>query len=320
MSKYAAPRFSMKLLGPRYWPTLLLILVMYLLSWLPYVVQRRLGQGIGRLALTIMKKRRFTIERNLELCFPDMTKERREQIIKANIDNTGLALFETGMAWFWSDARVKRHVRIEGMEHIEQLEAEGKGALFIAVHSLNLELAARAFGIHKSGTGIYRPNNNPCFDFVQYRGRARSNRTLIDRKDVKGMLNALSTGQRVWYAPDHDYGVRRSTFAPLFAVEQACTTTGTSLLVDGSGCEVMTFRMVRESNSGDYVITIEPLQEAFPRNEPERAAIVVNKAVERSILAAPCQYMWLHRRFKTRPEGEVSLYQKARTELNSRAA
>lgn len=82
MSKYAAPRFSMKLLGPRYWPTLLLILVMYLLSWLPYVVQRRLGQGIGRLALAIMKKRRFTIERNLELCFPDMTKEKREQIIK----------------------------------------------------------------------------------------------------------------------------------------------------------------------------------------------------------------------------------------------
>ncbi|WEM40965.1 LpxL/LpxP family Kdo(2)-lipid IV(A) lauroyl/palmitoleoyl acyltransferase [Photobacterium sp. DA100] len=320
MSKFAAPRFTLKLLGPRYWPTILLILIMYLLSWLPYVVQRRLGQGIGRLALAVMKKRRFTIERNLELCFPDMPAEERKKLVRANIDNTGLALFETGMAWFWSDARVKRHVRIEGMEYIEQLEREGKGALFIAVHSLNLELAARAFGIHKSGMGVYRPNNNPCFDFVQYRGRARSNRTLIDRKDVKGMLKALSTGERVWYAPDHDYGRRRSTFAPLFAVEQACTTTGTSLLVDNSGCEVMTFRMVRETDSGDYVITLDPLHEAFPRNAPEQAAVVINKAVENAILAAPCQYMWLHRRFKTRPEGEPCLYRAAEELLHSPAA
>lgn len=320
MSKFAAPRFSWKLLSPRYWPTLLLILVMYLLSCLPYVIQRRLGQGIGRLALGIMKKRRFTIERNLDLCFPEMTEDDKKQIVKENIDNSGLALFETGMAWFWSDARVKRHVRIEGMEHIEQLEQEGKGALFVAVHSLNLELGARAFGIHKSGIGVYRPNNNPCFDFVQYRGRARSNRTLIDRKDVKGMLKALKTGGRVWYAPDHDYGKRRSTFAPLFAVEQACTTTGTSLLVDGSGCEVMTFRMVRESNSGDYVITIAPLQEEFPRKDPEQAAVVINRAVENAILAAPSQYMWLHRRFKTRPEGEPSLYAKEGFELKSRTA
>lgn len=310
----------MKLLAPRYWPTLLLILVMYLLSWLPYAVQRRLGQGVGRLAIGLMKKRRFTIRRNLELCFPAMTEQEREQILKANIDNTGLALFETGMAWFWPDARVKRHVRIEGLEHIEQLEREGKGALFIAVHSLNLELAARAFGIHKSGTGIYRPNNNPCFDFVQYRGRARSNRTLIDRKDVKGMLKALSSGQRVWYAPDHDYGRRRSTFAPLFAVDKACTTTGTSLLVDNSGCEVMTFRMVRESDSGNYLITISPLQREFPRNEPEKAAIVINEAVEQAILAAPCQYMWLHRRFKTRPEGEPSLYDKEPVQMRSHPA
>ena len=320
MSKIIAPRFSWTLLSPRYWPTLLLIVVMYLLSWLPYVVQRCLGQGIGRLAMVLMKKRRFTIERNLALCFPHMSDNEKKEIITQNIDNTGLALFETGMAWFWSDARVNRHVRIEGMEYIEQLEREGKGALFIAVHSLNLELAARAFGIHKAGMGVYRPNNNPCFDFVQYFGRSRSNRTLLHRKDVKGMLKALSSGKFVWYAPDHDYGIRRSTFAPLFAVEKACTTTGTSLLVDNSDCEVMTFRMVRETNSGDYVITIAPLQEPFPRNEPELAAAVVNRAVENAILAAPCQYMWLHRRFKTRPEGEPCLYKKEGSELHASVA
>lgn len=86
------------------------------------------------------------------------------------------------MAWFWSDKRVSKHVTIKGMEHLEALEKSGKGALMLAVHSMNLELGARAFGIQKSGTGVYRPNNNPCFDYFQYKGRSRSNRTLIDRK------------------------------------------------------------------------------------------------------------------------------------------
>ncbi|KLV07193.1 lipid A biosynthesis lauroyl acyltransferase [Photobacterium aquae] len=320
MSKSIAPEFSWTFFLPRYWPTWLLLFVMYALSWLPYRVQRWLGKGIGRLAIGLMKKRRFTIERNLELCFPELSESERQAMMKRNIDNTGLALFETGMAWFWSDARVNRHVRIEGLEHIEKLEKEGKGAVFIAVHSMNLELGARAFGIHKSGTGVYRPNNNPLFDYVQYFGRSRSNRTLIDRKDVKGMLNALRDGHRVWYAPDHDYGLRRSTFAPLFAVDKACTTTGTSLLVDSSGSEVASFVMVRESDSGQYVIKINPPFEDFPRNDPENAAIFVNKVVEQSIMEAPDQYMWLHRRFKTRPEGEPCLYSKAEPELKERTA
>ena len=295
-------------------------MVMYLLSWLPYRIQYRLGQGVGRLAMAFMKKRRFTIERNLELCFPDMSEEQRQVVIRKNIDNSGLALFETGMAWFWSDRRVKRHVRIEGMEHVEALERQGKGALFIAVHSLNLELGARAFGIRKSGMGVYRPNNNPCFDYVQYKGRSRSNRTLIDRKDVKGMLHALRSGERVWYAPDHDYGRRRSTFAPLFAVSKACTTTGTSLLVDSSECEVVPFTMVRNTQSGQYTVKIYPPLDNFPRNDPDAAAACINKVVERSIMAAPEQYMWLHRRFKTRPDGESSLYACAQTEMESQTA
>ena len=208
-----------------------------------------------------------------------------------------------------SDARVSRHVTIKGMEHMEQLEREGKGALMVAVHSMNLELGARAFGIKKTGMGVYRPNNNPCFDYFQYQGRSRSNRTLIDRKDVKGMLRALKTGERVWYAPDHDYGLRRSTFAPLFAVEQACTTTGTSLLVDASHCAVVPFTMVRDDDKvGHYTLTICQPVEGFPHKDPEAAAVFINKIVEQSIMAAPSQYMWLHRRFKNRPEGQPSLY------------
>ncbi|PSW04350.1 LpxL/LpxP family Kdo(2)-lipid IV(A) lauroyl/palmitoleoyl acyltransferase [Photobacterium lipolyticum] len=309
MSKFTPPAFTKSFLHPRYWPTLILVAVMYLISWLPYFIQFRMGQGVGRLAIRLMKKRRNTIRRNLELCFPEMSEQDRDVLIKKNIDNTGLALFETGMAWFWPNLRVERHVEIEGLEHIKKLQNEGKGVLLIAIHSMNLELGARAFGIKTPGVGVYRPNNNPCFDYFQYKGRVRSNSAMIDRKDVKGMLRALRTGELVWYAPDHDYGRRRnSTFAPLFAVEKACTTTGTSLLVDASGCAVVPFSMVRNTDSGKYVLKIFTPLDAFPNNDPESAAAYINKAVERSIMQAPEQYMWLHRRFKTRPEGEPSLY------------
>lgn len=307
MNKYKKPAFKAEFLLPRYWGTLIIISVMYLLSLLPFKVQLALGRNIGRLAMRFMRKRQVTIRRNLELCFPHMEKCQREAILKDNIDNTGIALFEAAMAWFWSDKRVNKHVTIKGMEHLEALEKSGKGALMLAVHSMNLELGARAFGIKKSGTGVYRPNNNPCFDYFQYKGRSRSNRTLIDRKNVKAMLESLKTGERVWYAPDHDYGNRRSTFAPLFAVKNACTTTGTSLLVDSTDCAIVPFTMVR-GKDGHYTLTISAPVEGFPKEDHQRAAAFVNQIVETSIMASPSQYMWLHRRFKTRPEGEDCLY------------
>ncbi|HHF0555929.1 TPA: lipid A biosynthesis lauroyl acyltransferase, partial [Vibrio antiquarius] len=106
MNKYQKPEFKAEFLLPRYWGTLIIISVMYLLSLLPFKVQLALGRGIGRLAMRIMKKRQVTIRRNLELCFPQMEECQREAILKDNIDNTGIALFETAMAWFWSDKRV----------------------------------------------------------------------------------------------------------------------------------------------------------------------------------------------------------------------
>ncbi|WP_114766996.1 LpxL/LpxP family Kdo(2)-lipid IV(A) lauroyl/palmitoleoyl acyltransferase [Vibrio rhodolitus] len=305
--KNISPVFRWSFLLPKYWGTLLLVALMYALSLLPFKLQLALGKRIGRLVLGRIKKRTNTIRRNLDLCFPDLSAEKKEQLVTENIENTGIALFETAMAWFWPDSRVNKHVTIVGMEQLEELEKQGKGALMLAVHSMNLELGARAFGIKKSGMGVYRPNSNPCFDYFQYHGRSRSNRTLIDRRDVKQMIHSLSTGERVWYAPDHDYGRRRSTFAPLFAVENACTTTGTSLLANASDCAIVPFTMVRDSND-HYILTIHPSLDAYPKECEHLAAVYTNQAIERSIMAAPSQYMWLHRRFKTRPKGEACLY------------
>ncbi|ABV85609.1 LpxL/LpxP family Kdo(2)-lipid IV(A) lauroyl/palmitoleoyl acyltransferase [Shewanella pealeana] len=309
MSKYTVPTFSLAMLHPKYWCVLLIISISYLCSLLPYAIQIRLGKLVGRVVLSFMKRRTRTIKRNLELCFPDMTDAEREKLTKQNIENTGLALFETGMAWFWSNARIAKHTSVVGIEHIEKLKTEGRGALLIAVHSLNLELSGRAFGQYAQGMAVYRPNNNPCFDYFQLKGRSQGGHTLIHRKNVKFMLEALNNGAFMWYAPDHDYGRRRSTFAPLFAVENACTTTGTSLLADNTNCAIVPVVFVRDNDSGHYTLTIkEPMIDKFPKGDEHAGACFINKIVEEAIMAKPSQYMWLHRRFKNRPDGESSLY------------
>ncbi len=258
--------------------------------------------------MRVMKSRVKVARRNLELCFPHLTAAQREKMVKENFSHTGMALFDTAAAWFWPDWRVRKHVKYEGLEHLHKLEAEGKGALLIAIHNVNLELGARAFGLETPGIGVYRPNDNPVFDWIQFRGRSRSNPGMRDRKDVKGMLYDLKYGKRLWYAPDHDYGRRRGTFAPLFAVEKACTTTGTSILADASGCALVPFTFTKDRQGKGYTLKIDEPLDAFPHNDPDNAAAYMNKAIERSIMRAPEQYMWLHRRFKTRPEGEPSLY------------
>lgn len=301
------PVFQWSYLHPRYIHTWIGITLMYLLSWLPYRLQRYLGRKLGLLVMVFLKSRRKIANRNLELCFPKMTAEQRTKMLKENFEHLGLAFFETSMAWFWPNWRLKKHIHFVGFEQLEQLKADKKGLLMIAIHSFNLELAVRAFGKKINGSGVYRPNSNPVYDWFQYRGRTRQNK-LIDRSNVKEMLRCLRKGELLWYAPDHDYGHHRSEWAPLFAVEKACTTSGTHFLATASKCNLITFTFTRDKEGTGYTLTLDPIMDAFPLDDKQAAAAYINKQIERSIMRAPEQYMWLHRRFKSRPEGEPSLY------------
>lgn len=293
---------------PRYWLTWLGIAALYLVTLLPYPLIRRIGFTLGRLFMRIGKRRVKIAERNLELCFPDMSREARAQILQENFESTGMAVMETGMAWFWPDWRVKKIFQVEGLEHMRQAQAEQRGVLLIGVHFLTLELGARVFGMYNPGVGVYRPNDNPLMDWLQTWGRLRSNKYMIDRKDVKGMIRALRAGEIIWYAPDHDYGPRRSVFVPLFAVDKAATTTGTSILMQAADPALVAFAPIRNKDGSGYRLVISPAIQGFPMDDEVAAAVFMNRVVEKEILRAPGQYMWLHRRFKTRPEGESSLY------------
>ncbi|WP_333012879.1 Kdo(2)-lipid IV(A) acyltransferase [Kluyvera sichuanensis] len=302
------PKFTTALLHPRYWPSWLGVGVLWLVVQLPYPVIYRLGNAIGRLALLLLKRRAQIAYRNLELCFPEKSEAERHQMVVKNFESVGMGVMETGIAWFWPTKRINRWMDASGLEHIRAVQDSGRGVLLIGIHFLTLEMGARMFGIHNPGIGVYRPNDNPVIDWLQTWGRMRSNKDMIDRKDLKGMVRALKNGEIIWYAPDHDYGPRASVFAPLFAVKDAATTSGTWMLAKMSKACVVPFVPRRKPNGKGYeLIILEPECDP-PLENAEVTAAWMNTIVERCIMMAPEQYMWLHRRFKTRPEGAPSLY------------
>lgn len=143
-----------------------------------------------------------------------MKEDERERLLERNFESVGMGVIETGIAWFWPDWRVRKHFSVTGYEHMEQARAQGRGVVLIGMHFLTLELGARIFGMLNAGIGVYRPNNNALLDWLQTRGRLRSNKTMLDRYDLKGMIRALKQNEILWYAPDHDYGKTNSVFVP----------------------------------------------------------------------------------------------------------
>lgn len=309
MSKnHVHAEFTRDLLSPRYWMLWIGIGFLYLIVLLPYPLINALGRGLGHLALQIMERRKKISRRNIQLCFPEMSESEIDKWIVKNFESTGLAVFETGMAWFWPDWRIKKWSKVQGIENLLNPAIDKQGGLLIGIHFLTLELGARIIGIYRPGVGVYRPHDNKLMDWLQTWGRLRSNKYMLDRRDIKGMIRALKQGEIVWYAPDHDYGPRNSVFVPFFAVEKAATTVGTSILVRMAKPLLIPFIPMRNEDNRGYTLIVQSSLEGFPMNDETEAAAFMNKAIEHLIMIAPEQYMWLHRRFKTRPEGEPSLY------------
>ncbi|WP_444860277.1 LpxL/LpxP family acyltransferase, partial [Klebsiella pneumoniae] len=178
----------------------------------------------------------------------------------------------------------------------------------VGVHFMSLELGGRAMGLCRPMMATYRPHNSPLMEWVQTRGRLRSNKAMIDRNNLTGLVHALKSGEAVWFAPDQDYGPKGSVFAPFFSVPQAATTNGTYVLSRLSGAKMLSISMVRKLDRRGYSLHISEVMNDYPGEDKQIAAGYINKVIEREILRAPEQYLWVHRRFKTRPLGEPSVY------------
>lgn len=302
--------FVKEMLLPHFWGAWLAIFILYVLvTFLPSAFTLFIGRCIGRLMGRILPARKYVLHRNLELAFPDMDENDRKKLAKKVQENSGMAIFETGFAWFWPDWRLKRHIRVD-KDELEKAVAyykDEKPALILSAHFVTLELMARIYATMVTpGIGIYRPSDHPVWEWAQVRGRLRKNFALVDRKDPRSMIKALMRNCPIWYAPDQDYGERVSVFVPFFAVKEAATVVGTHNLAKVKGTRVLPSWTIREGRY--YHLYLKDALENFPTEDPVADAAYINKEIEKMIMCAPEQYLWLHRRFKTSPNDSEDRY------------
>ncbi|OEC36135.1 KDO2-lipid IV(A) lauroyltransferase [Pseudomonas cuatrocienegasensis] len=303
------PVFRRHFLHPRFWPLWLGLGLLWLVVQLPYAVLLRLGRGLGALMYRVAGARRRIAARNLELCFPQMPSAERERLLRENFASTGIAFFEMAISWWWPRERLARLAHIEGLEHLRQAQAEGQGVILMALHFTTLEIGAALLGQQHTIDGMYREHDNPLFDYIQRAGRERHNRdaTAIERDDVRGMLKVLRAGRAIWYAPDQDYGPKQSIFVPLFGIP-AATVTATTKFARLGRARVLPFTQERLADGSGYRMVIHPPFPGFPAEDEAADCLLINQWIERVVSACPSQYLWAHRRFKTRPPGAPKLY------------
>jgi len=181
----------------------------------------------------------------------------------------------------------------------------------MAVHFTTLEIGAALLGQVHTIDGMYREHGNPVFDFIQRSGRERHNldSLAVEREDVRGMLKLLRAGRAIWYAPDQDYGTKQSLFVPLFGIP-AATVTATTKFARLGKARVIPFTQRRLADGSGYRLVVHPPLADFPGESEEADCLRINQWVEGVLSECPEQYLWAHRRFKSRPEGAAPLYEK----------
>lgn len=310
--------FTRKMLHPYFWGAWAAVFFYWLLvTILPYPVLMFLGRQLGLAIGSLIPSRRYVLNTNLKLAFPDLDLKERRRMKRRILENSGAAIFETGIAWFWPDWRFRRRILCDEkeLELARKLAAQNRPTIVLTAHFVTLEIMARAYALLvKPGIGVYRPSEHPVWEYMQVKGRLRNNLALVSSKDPRSMLKAMIRRVPIWYAPDQDYGARVSVFAPFFAVEKAATVTGTHDLARVRDTMVQPSWTIREH--GKYILRILPPLEDFPTEDVMADTVRVNHVLESMISTRPDQYLWLHRRYKTAPEGEPSRY----PELRDRAA
>jgi len=296
-----------KFLAPRYWPTWLGLGFLRLCSFLPLPVLRALGNVLGTLLYYLpLSQRRIAII-NIRLCFPELSPKEQRQRVRANLRSVAIALFESSLAWWASNARLKTLHRIEGLEHLRRAQTTGKGILLLGGHYTTLELGGRLISRYVHGIGIYKPAHNKLFEAVMAHARKRTFADLIPSKNMRKIIRTLRQGKTCWYAPDQDFGRQGTVFAPFMGIP-AASLTASARMAQLSGAIVLPFSSRRLPGNQGYAITVQAPLENFPTGDDIADASHVNQAIERGVRLAPEQYLWVHRRFKTRPFGEAQLY------------
>ncbi|SFR85458.1 KDO2-lipid IV(A) lauroyltransferase [Marinobacter daqiaonensis] len=287
-------------LHPRWWPTWLGLGMMWLLAHLPLRWQWGLGKLIGEMAWRCIPKRRHITEVNIRLCFPELSEPEQKRLVRKSFHANGIGMMEIGLAWFRDPGVLMDITTVHGLEHHEQALARGKGILLIGGHYSTLDMGGCLATQLMEADVMQRDHNNPLMNAVMTRARQRHYGVVLDSKDLRGLLKRLKMNRTVWYATDQDYGRKGIVFAPFFNIPTG-SITATSRIAERSGCAVMPFSHFRRENSLGYDVYFHPALDDFPTGDDLEDATRVNQTIEQEIRRHPDQYLWMHRRFKTRP-------------------
>jgi len=296
-------------LALRYWPVWFGLGMLWLSAQLPYRLQMFLGRGLGRLMRQTFKSRVRIARRNLELCFPQWDDERRERLLRENFLSIGCMVFEVAFAWWASNRRFLTRVHFQGTRHLTEARKQGNGLVILAAHFTTLEVGGFA-ATHVAGdnvAGFYREHTNQAMEWLVHRVRERYVGRIFNRLELRAAVRHLRGGGLLWYAPDQDYRRGDNRFVPFFGV-QASTSTSPHQLARMGKARVLLMSQRRLPDNSGYVVSFQPAFENMPSASPEQDLHRINQALETVIRECPEQYLWIHRRFKTRPEGEESVY------------
>jgi len=318
----------MEFFHPKYLPTWILILLMKIGALVPFRMQVFLGKNMGKLFYPLFSTVRKVATINIQKCFPEKNKEQVSALVKKHFESIGVSFFETANAYYGRDEKIQKLLTIESEHYLTDAMKDDRGVIILCSHFMPLMLSSRALSLKHTIASIYRPQNNRLFDKIMVKGlttiasiyRPQNNRLfdkimvkgltkgggiMIKNSDTKAMIKAIKNSLPIWYAPDQDLGTKGTVFAPLFGI-QAATISATSRLAKGGNTAVIPYSFTRTDEG--YNMSFSAPLENYPSGDLVHDASQTNQILEAQIRKNPEQYLWIHRRFKTRPEGEKNFY------------
>ena len=279
---------------------------MWLAHFLPLRMIAAIGNAVGAIVYWLIPERRRVTHINLEKCFPQMPPRNRERLARAHFRAFCRSFIERGVLWWAPRERIERMVRIEGLEHLQAVV--GGPVILLTPHFVGLEAPLFRISMDYPVASMYSRQKDPLFDRLMYLGRTRFGARLFPRQaSVRESLRAIASGAIYYYLPDLDFGRRRSVFVPFFGVA-AATVTGLSYIARFTAARVVPCVTRMLPGGKGYVARLYPAWTDFPSGDDTADARRLMSFVEERVLEMPEQYFWLHKRFKTRPEGEARFY------------
>jgi len=296
-------------LHPRYWLSWLGFGFLRAISWLPLPVIAVLAKALGSLVFHLMGSRRNVALQNIAVAFPERSESEQRAIAKKSFQLVAHTALTIGINWWASPERLKRLVTFEGKEHYDREVEAGNNVILLAPHAAALEMAGLVMSLERPMITMYQHTRKPLLNEIVKHKRGRFKGLLVERKEpLRNLLKLIRAGNPFYYLPDQDAS-DKGVFVPFFGKDASTYPMLSKFAKLGKAKVIPCFTHILPNGKGWHVIVGEPL-ENFPSESDSDVedARRMNEAIESMIRVAPEQYFWVHKRYKTRPEGEAPFY------------